>query len=112
MSIKDLINNPGPSSWYEPLWFTTVEDNLGYLLNINNVEAVKIDPIMHEHHKHNFYNFLREQVTPERRYWYVIMRVNGMTSPTQFSENMDFMVYPKLQLIDQLHEQYLSSTRR
>ncbi|EJO2544007.1 hypothetical protein NRE35_004373 [Salmonella enterica] len=109
MPMKELMNQPGGASWYNPLWIATVEDNLPNILRVNNIEALTVDPIMHEHHKHNFHSFIREEITPERKYWYIIMRANGMTSPTQFDSKYDVIIYPRLKLIDDLHSAFLAS---
>lgn len=112
MAISDLMNSPGPSSWYDELWRATVEDNLNYLLSQNTVKPLYIEPIIHEHFKNNFYGFLREKVTEaEPRYWYTILRVNGMTSPHDFDDRFDFILMPQLSLVDELHELYISSLK-
>ncbi|EBS0566361.1 hypothetical protein OGA59_004526 [Salmonella enterica] len=109
MAIKDLMNYPGENSWFDQLWLTTVEDNLSYLMTVNNVQALNVDPIAHEHFKHNFHGYLRENVTEQRKYWYVIMRCNNMRSPLEFDDKFDYIIWPKLDVIDRLHDIYLAS---
>lgn len=109
MAIRDLMNYPGESSWYDQLWLTTVEDNLNYLLTINKLNALNVDPIAHEHFKRNFYGYLRENVTSERKYWYVIMRCNNMAAPKDFDYKHDYVIWPNLDVIDALHDLYLAS---
>lgn len=109
MPMRELMNNPGSASWYNPLWLATIEDNLPNIMRVNNIEVLQVDPIMHEHHKHNLHSFIREEITPERRYWYAIMRCNNMTSPTQFDSGYEYIIYPKFKIIDDLHSAYLAS---
>ena len=109
MPMRELMNNPGGSSWYDPLWLATVEDNLPNIMRINNIDVITVDPIMHEHHKHNLHSFIREEITADRKYWYVIMRMNDMTSPTQFDSSYEHIIFPLFNIIDNLHAAFLAS---
>lgn len=111
MALQDLMNYPGENSWYDQLWYDTVESNLNSLVTISNTNAQAVPPILHEHFKHNFYGYLRENVTEERKYWYVIMRANNMFSPQEFDEKNDYVIWPNLNSIDALHDMYLASLR-
>lgn len=109
MALEDLMNPPGDDSWYDQLWFDTVESNLNMLRSIKKLNAQAVPPIAHEHFKHNFHGYIRENITEERKYWYVIMRCNNMFSPDEFDENNDYVIWPNLQVIDELHDLYLAS---
>lgn len=112
MAIADLMNSPGDSTWYDRLWYHTVEDNLNELLNIRNLAAYSVEPINHVHFNNDFYGYLRENGYNDKRYWYPILRVNQMTSPLEFNWRYDYILIPNLSVVDALHELYLSSISR
>jgi hypothetical protein len=109
MSMTDMLNSAGSNDWYDQLWYDTVEASLSSLMSVSNTNALAVAPISHEHFKHDFHGYLRENVTEERRYWYVIMRCNNMMSPDEFDEKNDYVIWPNLNVIDSLHDTYLAS---
>lgn len=111
MAIVDLLNPPGPSSWYDELWLVTVEDNLDELSRINAINAVTVPSIDHVHFKNNFYGYLQEKIGVERKYWYTVMRLNHMVSPMEFDDNYDVILIPDFKAVEDLHNLYLASLR-
>jgi hypothetical protein len=106
-TILDLIpQDSGAPLYYQPSIVNVLEDFISALLASNSTQPVVVQPAQALEYEGNFYGLLTLLNYPPR-YHHVILRMNGMTSPWEYSrgrpmqiEEMLTIVAPDTRIID------------
>ncbi len=107
-TILSRMSNPGASTYYSPEFRRVLEDFLPQLVAtatqqpVESFDAYKYEGV--------FFDYLEHLKIPHASHW-VIMRVNNMTSPTQFDGKMKFMLLPDMSKVETIHSNFKTQYR-
>ena len=103
--VNTLMVNPGSPWYYRPSWYATIEDHMYLLRDTTNSELITVADIDRHRYEADFYGYLRDVHTIKQpQYWYVILRVNHMTSPQEFGADNQAIFLPKTAVVDRIME--------
>lgn len=101
ITLNQNMPNEGPEVMYSQAFRQVIEDHLEYIRADSNTELVDIDP--HSGHKGHgdLISVLNDYRVDPSLHW-VIMRLNGYTSPLEYDRNHLTLLVPTQSLIDGL----------
>lgn len=95
------MEDEGAGVMYESPLRRVLEDHLQYIIMDSGTEIEQVpDDIARKYHG-DFYGMLREMGVKPSMYW-VILRVNGYTSPMQYTDNRTSFYVPSAALINNI----------
>lgn len=83
MQVDTLMRADGPSTFYSPVARQVLEDFMTTLRTSTGTKEITIDPGIALQFEYDLYGLLTHLNIPNQMH-YVIMRVNGMTSPAEY----------------------------
>lgn len=86
-----------------------IENHLTYLRNNFN-SIVQLDPKKEQIFTGDFYNLLHYTQNVEQDLYWVIMRINGLNSPLEYSGNLGTLILPYRNIIEDLLNKYMNTT--
>ncbi len=105
-TIVNLTTDNGPEVYYDNNFRATLDTHLEYLRKHQTTSVQQITPIDLDLYKGDFYGFLSSKGTPKYLHW-IILRLNDMTSPLDFTPEMSIILIPDYQTVDLIRQQYL-----
>ena len=111
MSINSLMLNEGADVFYTPRWHRFIETHLLWLRNHPEIQILQIDP--HDAYKYeaDLIGLLQQYQIPMEHHW-IVMRLNEMTSLTQFRSDQLSLFIPPRSVIDQLRAVYVTTNKK
>lgn len=85
-----------------------VEDHLQQIIQAPETKAVAIAPQDKRLYLGDFYLFIAKKHSVVKPYWHITLRVNGLTSPTDYHGQLDQIILPSPVYIDRLLTQYMT----
>lgn len=107
-SLKQLLQYEGPGAFYEDRFLAMIEDHLP-ILRLGSTE-LRIEPNTAEKYRGDFYGVMTHASIPSQ-YWYVTMRINGLTSPIEYETSMELFYVPDYNYIEKLRSTYMTLQR-
>ena len=101
MDILKLAQKSGPEVYYNKDFMDVLEAHLDYLKKDSSTHIVQVKADRVAIYEGDFYGYLNE-VGIEPEYHWIIMRINGMRSPTEFTNGMDTLFIPSKDEINQI----------
>lgn len=101
MTLTQQVPSEGDAIYYTPEWRTMIESHMPLLKARSDTVSLPIQP----YNAHRFDGDLMGVLTElgiSPMYHWLIMRFNGMDSPTQYSETMLILKHPELRYVDLL----------
>lgn len=100
-ALYQSMRNDGPVVFYTPDFRQLIEDHLEYLKTNNRSTRIQInDKDLHKY-EYDLIGLLLEYKLPRHLHW-IVMRLNGFTSPDQFTELTTSLLIPEPSEIDRL----------
>lgn len=93
LTVQSSITPLGPDSFYTEKWEALVEDHIDYLINHDETQIVPLDGITGFHYQYDFFSLLFSLGVSAEFHW-AVMRVNGLTSSSDFNENIRQVILP------------------
>lgn len=114
LSVTTLEGSPTqvPSVYFSQPWLRTLESMLDLLMMRSDNRILTIEPTMGLRYQGDFYGLLMAQQIPMKYFW-IIMRMNGFTSPDEYEGHVLSFVMPSETFIDenlQIFKTYYRST--
>ena len=106
--IISLMPNMPSLTYYDAAFRRVLEDYLPTLIETSATQDV--DSFMSYKYEGVFFDFLQHMKIPHSQHW-IIMRVNDMTSPTQFDGRMKTMKMPDFATVEEIHANYRTQYR-
>jgi hypothetical protein len=103
--LENSLTDDGPLVFYTEKFRAMIEANLNYLRSAGQFYTVPIDPDKAYRYEYNFYGLLRELSVPKHLLW-IVMRVNGLTDPSEFQRDASLLWIPDVNVIDRLKAVY------
>ena len=101
MDIFNLMANAGPDFFYDPDFMATLESHMDFFKTHPRTTVIQINPEQSAIYDGDFYGYLTKVGIPAQYHW-VIMRLNGMYSSTDFTSELTTLYVPDRDFIDQL----------
>jgi hypothetical protein len=106
MSVKLLKSiNAGQDIYYDALFRQVIEDHLSFLNKDENHNTANIEPADGDIHNGDFFGLLNSQSAPMELHW-CIMRLNGYTSPTEYTSDTLTIKVPNPAVLSRLVKQF------
>lgn len=100
-SINNQMPDDGPAVMYEESFRRVLEDHMSYLRDHPQTELVDIKNQVANKHHGDFVGVLHWYGLPKHLHW-VVMRVNGLTSPSQYKSSITQIHVPSNGIIERL----------
>lgn len=107
--LASRLPNEGPAVYYSAPFRDVIEQHLTYLI-ASNTHELAVDPHIAFKYKADFYGLLQYLgVAPQM--WWVVLRVNNMTTPADYTEEMLSILIPDFNEIEKLRTSYTTIHR-
>ena len=110
MLIDNLMNDPGDDIWYDQTFRITLEDHLTWLKNNSGTLQITIAANDAYKYEGDFFGLLNKYNAPPYLHW-IIMRMNGLTSPSDSDASINTLLVPNLNVLDNIRQSYISMNR-
>ena len=100
-SINKLMVPDGADEHYNAKFRVCIEDHLNYLRQDVNVETRTFDNGIAYKYENDFNGLLNYLGVAKELHW-LVLRVNGFTSPMEYTGDVNFIYIPKLSVINTL----------
>lgn len=106
-SLTEFMNDTVPEIWYSPDFKSVVEDHLIRLRERKSTAfPISIDEGFP--HKGDLYSLFTTRNIPSKYHW-IIMRINGFTSPYHYNGEAFDLIIPDDDFIDSIYDSYRTS---
>lgn len=110
-SINDRMVNEGGSLYYSPQWHLCIETHLAWLRSLPTNRLLIFEAALAYKYEGDLAGLLLESgIQPE--YHWVIMRLNDMTSPTQYSGTQTKLLMPDLSQIEAIRAVFRTANKK
>lgn len=101
MEIDKLAVNEGPAIYYRDSFHAVIEDHLAFLRSHEDTTIMDLQPNEAYRWTADLFGFLNSKGVPSYLHW-TVMRMNGMTSPTEMDENVRTLMVPSVKIMTTL----------
>ena len=105
MSINQRMEDEGPPVHYDPSFFYEMESHIEYLRNHPDSDYLEVSDQRAHKHQADFYGLLKAYDVPFEQHW-IVLRMNGLTSPTQYMPDMIQILLPSDRVIANIRQIY------
>jgi hypothetical protein len=100
-ALRNTLIQDGPAIFYDAGFRNVIEDHLEILKTKGQIQNVPIDP--HDAYKfeYDFYALLAKHAVPAHMHW-IVLRVNDMTTPTEFRSDRLTLLVPDSAQIEKI----------
>lgn len=110
MALENLMVDSGPDLYYDENFLNVLEDHLPYLHNHPQTKIMVVDPDEAYQWRGDLYGMLQARGEPRQYHW-LIMRLNGYTSPKQFTEDTVSLLKPSYPVVEMIAQSHNSASR-
>lgn len=110
-SVTNLMFNVGPSDYYTDAFRQVLEDLMYYMRGTPGMTtAFNVTPQNAWENEQDLYGYLQYVVGLPPQYHWVTMRLNNLTSPTQFGSHIKKLLLPNQTWLEQQRSAYETSS--
>lgn len=110
-SINRLAQAWDSEKYFEDHWRLFFESHLSLIRAAETTLTVAVDPFDAYKFAGDFYGMLTVKEVPPKYHW-AFLRVNQMTTPTEFGEQTRTLLFPSTQFIEELMSVYRNIRRK
>jgi hypothetical protein len=107
MGIDDLEVSSGPDIYYDPDFRAVLDAHYTYLRNLSTNTIRTVTPFQSTKFAGDFYGLLSDMQVP-RQFFYVILRINNMVSPNDFTSTMQSILIPDTSVVEMIKNIHLT----
>lgn len=100
-TLLGMLRNPGPDIYYDGKFRQILEDHLHYLKQHPTTEEITVDAQSAVRGDGDLISVLIDYDIPRHLHW-LIMRINGMTSPMDYRSDQTSLLIPPQGLVEKL----------
>jgi hypothetical protein len=100
-TISELMVPSGPDVYYDERFRNMFEDHIEFVRRHETTDTVEISPADAYSYEGDLYGLLHKYGSPRELHW-VIMRVNGYSSPMEYVHEHTSLILPSKTVIDDL----------
>ena len=108
MQIDSLLTDPGANIWYNDLFRKTLESHISFLINDSGTTQIIPDASVVYKYTGDYFGLLNIYGIAPYAHW-LVMRMNGLTSPCDCDSNVLSILVPNMQTIDFIRQSYTST---
>lgn len=109
MKVDEQMTTSGQTDFFNPSFRNTIEAHIPYLLGLATTRTITVDPHDAIVYNQDLYGYLLS-VTVLPCYHWVIMRMNGYFSPTEFDSNATTLLVPNFNELESLRQSWNATT--
>lgn len=107
--LSDTITDGYPSISYTREFHNMLENHTLQLLRSSGVQAIGVENGLALQYDSDFFGLLAALLVPPKYHW-VVMRCNGMYSPTDYKSSVTSVILPNFDEIDELQGMFNASS--
>lgn len=100
----------GPAAYYTPQFRVVLEDHMTFLREHPNRSILKVENQVAYKFAGDLFGMLTHYEVEEQFQW-IIMRMNHLTSPTDFREGMEVFIIPPFDVIERLRNVHMTQSK-
>lgn len=108
MNVNRLSVMEGGAVYYSKGFMDVLESHLYYLRNSDKTTTFVVDRNVADIYRGDFFGYMNYR-NVEQKYHWIHMRVNGYLSPFDFKPDVDYLLVPSIEEIEQIRASYLNS---
>lgn len=101
LTLRSKMKAPGPSVYYTPQWHRLLETHMRWLRESIPLRPIQIQDQLAYKYEGDLFGLLQEIGIDDVYHW-VVMRVNGLNSPLEYSSDRTVLLIPPSDQIDRL----------
>lgn len=105
MRMQDIIEQHEDDVYYDKKIRSVIEDHLNIIIAHSSLQ--EIEPAMAYKYHGNFYGLLAENGKVDLGQFWLYLRVNGFTHPSEWSMEMNTIRVPNLELVNRIIQRAL-----
>lgn len=102
-NIDRLMIESGPEVYYTAAFRRVLEDHLTYLRDHDRTTVLDVEPSDAVKYQHDLQGLLLKYRIPTHHHW-LVMRLNGMTSPTEMDDTHLRLMIPPQDAVDRIRQ--------
>lgn len=106
--IDSLQRSEGTAIYYDADFRITLDNHLNYLRTHPDTVMMEVSPTQAYKHEGDFYALLTALAVPRHLFW-LILRMNNMTNPSDASRDITFIIHPSSDQLGLIRQRHLSS---
>lgn len=110
MKLLDSLIKPGPDVYYSAEFRNVLEDHMTYLRSHPENSVVTIAPNIGYKYIGDLAGVLHHYNVPYNLHW-IVMRMNHMTSPTDYRDTMLNLDIPSFTAVERLRTTHMSQSK-
>lgn len=110
LSVSDLQINPGDTNMYSLGFRNLVENHLSLIRILPGTRILPIDSKKEHSFRGDFYNLLLNEFGIRQDMFWIVLRVNNLTSPLDYDGSLKYITLPNRSDIEFLLRRFLNST--
>jgi hypothetical protein len=110
MQIDSLEVAAGPILFYDPGFMNVIEDHMSLLRADTNTSVATIDAYKTLVYEGDFYGMLSDMGIPRHYHW-TILRLNNLTTPTDFGPGRESVLLPDRKRLDRMRSAYATQNK-
>lgn len=110
MQLLNKLVDPGADVYYSLAFRNMIEDHLQWLITNPTSAPITIEPGIAYKYAGDLEGVLRYQGVSNRLHW-IIMRMNAMTSPSDYRDTMLQLHVPEPSVIERLRSGFAAQTK-
>jgi hypothetical protein len=110
MKITDLMVDAGADIYYDEAFRRVLEDHMSYLKSHPTTHTVAVEASKAYKYEGDLFGLLTAYLQPVYLHW-VIMRMNGFTSPLEASREISSFIAPDQKVINQIRQSHVTRRR-
>jgi hypothetical protein len=108
MNVNRLSIQEGSPVYYSKNFMDVMESHLDYLRNSSKSSSFIVDKNIAEVYQGDFFGYLNYRGVQQKYHW-IYLRVNGYLSPFDFKPNVDSLIVPSTEEIEQIRSSFINS---
>jgi hypothetical protein len=108
MAIDSLLFDEGASVYYDESFRNVIEDHMTYLRTHPRTGMRVVEPGRAYKYEADFYGLLQFYNIPAALHW-TVLRMNRLTSPSEFSLDIETILVPDPDVIEHLRSSHMST---
>ena len=110
MKILDTISDSGADIYYNSKFRVVLEDHMTFLRSHPDNDLLNIEPAQAYKYAGDLFGILQYYNLSPYLHW-IVMRVNGMTSPTEFRDTTTALIIPSMSVIATIRNTHMSQSK-
>lgn len=110
MLVDNLMQDAGPSIYYNDAFRVVLEDHVSTLRNNSLTKVVTVPPHSAYKYEGDFYGLLSSLNIPPHYHW-LVMRMTGFTSTLDATRGIQYVLVPETNTLERIRQSHMSKIK-